>query len=194
MNDALLMRGFECFGDLLGDRECLIERDRPCAMRSASVGPSTSSITSARCRPIFEAVDRGDVGMVQRGKTSASRSTGPGVPCRARTLGEDLDRHVAIQPGIARAIDLAHPTHTDLGDDFIGPRRVPGVRAKAGAIIRSSGQRGRDSSCVRPSASQESGFYEPSKSWRPVPETTLLGTRRDKGEIVEIGSIRSRRK
>ena len=48
MDDALFVRGFECFGNLLGDGQRLIDWNRPCAMRSASVGPSTSSITSAR--------------------------------------------------------------------------------------------------------------------------------------------------
>ena len=47
MDDPLLMRSFERLGDLLRDRQRLIERNRSCAMRSASVGPSTSSITSA---------------------------------------------------------------------------------------------------------------------------------------------------
>ena len=48
MDDALLVRGFERFCDLLRDRERLVERNRVlCAIRSASVGPSTSSMTSA---------------------------------------------------------------------------------------------------------------------------------------------------
>ena len=53
VNDALLVRRFERFGDLLRDRQRLVDRDRPRAMRSASVGPSTSSITSAVMPPLF---------------------------------------------------------------------------------------------------------------------------------------------
>ena len=52
----------------------------PCAMRSASVGPSTSSSTKRPrdCQSgVFEAVDGADVGMVERredlGLTSESR-------------------------------------------------------------------------------------------------------------------------
>ena len=49
MDDPLLVRRLERFGDLPGDRQGFVERQSgPRAMRSASVGPSTSSITSAR--------------------------------------------------------------------------------------------------------------------------------------------------
>ena len=69
MNDALLVRRFERLGDLPGDRQRFVERDRPCAMRSASVGPSTSSITSALdAVGVLQAVDRRDVRMIQRGQ------------------------------------------------------------------------------------------------------------------------------
>ena len=48
VNDALLVRGFERFGDLPRDRQRLSSGIGPCAIRSASVGPSTSSMTRAR--------------------------------------------------------------------------------------------------------------------------------------------------
>ena len=48
MDDPLLVRRFERFSNLLRDRERLVERNRPVPIRSASVGPSTSSITNAR--------------------------------------------------------------------------------------------------------------------------------------------------
>ena len=48
MDDALVVRGFERVGDLPRDRQRLVDRrSGPCAIRSASVGPSTSSMTSA---------------------------------------------------------------------------------------------------------------------------------------------------
>ena len=48
MNDALVVGGLQCFSDLARDGERLFDRDRPGAIRSASVGPSTNSNTSAR--------------------------------------------------------------------------------------------------------------------------------------------------
>ena len=47
VDDPLLVRRLERLGDLPGDRQRLVDGNRPCAIRSASVGPSTSSITSA---------------------------------------------------------------------------------------------------------------------------------------------------
>ena len=52
MDDALLVRGFERLRDLPRNRQRFVERIGPCAMRSASVGPSTSSITSALTPPL----------------------------------------------------------------------------------------------------------------------------------------------
>ena len=52
VDDALLVRRLERLGDLPRDRQRLVEQEsRRCAMRSASVGPSTSSMTSARPDP-----------------------------------------------------------------------------------------------------------------------------------------------
>ena len=42
-------------------------------------------------------------------------------------VGDDLQRHVAMQLGIAGAIDLAHAPGTECGGISYGPRRVPGV-------------------------------------------------------------------
>ena len=52
MDDALLVRGFERLGDLLRAIGSASPTGiGPCAMRSASVGPSTSSSTSACVAP-----------------------------------------------------------------------------------------------------------------------------------------------
>ena len=89
MDDALLVRGFERFGDLPRDRERLVERKRArCAMRSASVGPSTSSITSAVTPSTFlEPVDR-----ARCSDDSARR--GPGL--RAGIARADRDRREGV--------------------------------------------------------------------------------------------------
>ena len=83
--------------------------------------PSTSSMTSARDPAAFlDAVDVGDIRMIQRRQrlrfTLESREplgvVGEGV-------GQDLERDVALQPGVGRAIDLAHAPGTERGDDLI---------------------------------------------------------------------------
>ena len=67
MNDAVLVSGFECLRNLPRDRQCFFEGIAPCAIRSASVGPSTSSMheRASAAPPIFEAVDLRDVGMIE---------------------------------------------------------------------------------------------------------------------------------
>ena len=60
MDDALLMRGFEGIRDLSRDRQRIGEGDPPLRIRSASVGPSTNSNTSARtatCPELAEGFD-----------------------------------------------------------------------------------------------------------------------------------------
>ena len=47
MDDAALVGHFERIRDLARDPKRLVHREGPCPMRSASVGPSTSSITRA---------------------------------------------------------------------------------------------------------------------------------------------------
>ena len=69
---------------------------------------------------IFEAVDLRDVGMVQRGER-LRLALEPGEPLgilRER-VGQDLDRHVATERRVARAIDLAHAAGAEGGEDFV---------------------------------------------------------------------------
>jgi hypothetical protein len=52
---------------------------------------------------------------------------------------KNLDRNGAIQPGIAGAVDLAHPASTEGGTDFIGSEECP----------RSEGHVGREYTALR---------------------------------------------
>src|SRR5262249_22718115 len=70
---------------------------------------------------LLEAVDLGDVQMVQRGEY-ASLTTEPRQPIgigRERRR-QDLQRDVTIELQIARAIDLAHAAGAELRGDLIG--------------------------------------------------------------------------
>ena len=98
----------------------------PPLKRSASVGPSTSSRTRPRGGRRLEAVDGGDVGMIERGQYSrlthqAGDPLGVGPKCR-----EDLDGDVAFERSIARAVDLAHPAGADAGEDLVWSESCPG--------------------------------------------------------------------
>ena len=69
MDDALLVRRLQRFGDLLRDRQRLVERDRLRA-RSAARGLTLDQLHHERAdaAALFEAVDVRDVRMVQRGE------------------------------------------------------------------------------------------------------------------------------
>ena len=69
MNNALLVRGIECLSDLLGNHQALVDGQRsmddPIRQRR-----SVDELEDyARCgRRFLEAVDRADVGMIERGE------------------------------------------------------------------------------------------------------------------------------
>ena len=90
------------------------------AIRSASVGPSTSSMTKARDAGVFEAMDLRDVRMIEGGEhlrfTTEAREA-IGIVGNGRQ--QDLDRDLAIQLRVEGFVDLAHPARADPCLDLI---------------------------------------------------------------------------
>ena len=121
MDDAVLVRGFERLGDLPRHRQRLVDGE----------GAARDSIGERRAfdqlhhqrvlaAGILEAVDLRDVRMIERREELRF----PAEPRQAIGIvgdggQQDLDRHVAIQLRIARAIDLAHPTRADARRDLV---------------------------------------------------------------------------
>ena len=78
---------------------------------------------------LFEAIHRGDVRLIQRGED-------PGFPAESRQRiallprrgGKNLDRHVAIEPGIAREVDLAHATRPNHSQDLVRADSRAGIK------------------------------------------------------------------
>ena len=70
---------------------------------------------------VADLVDGDDVRMIQRGDgarflfEAADRVAVAGQP-----VAEELDRHLAAEPGVVREIDLAHAAAADEGQDLIG--------------------------------------------------------------------------
>src|SRR5206468_11928444 len=82
------------------------------------------------CRRAFlQAVNCGNVRMIQRRErfrlTLKTRQT---VRIISAVLGKNLDRDIALQPRVARAIHLAHPAGADGGDDLIGSEAGTGTQ------------------------------------------------------------------
>ncbi len=99
---------------------------RPRAIRSASVGPSTSSSTSARTRRrVLQTVDRSDVWVVERGEhVRLARESRQPLGIGREFRREDLDRNVAAELLITGAIHLPHPARSQPARDRIGPDRL----------------------------------------------------------------------
>ena len=83
--------------------------------------PGTNSMTNARTAArLLDAVNRRDIGMVQRGENFGLALK----PCQTlRVLsqgsGQNLDRHLAIELRVSGAIYLAQPAGPDGRKDFI---------------------------------------------------------------------------
>jgi hypothetical protein len=68
-----------------------------------------------------DVVEGHDVGMRKRGHHLGLALEPLERPLVLRALlRKHLQRHIPVQPPVPRAVDLAHSTRTDQGDDFIG--------------------------------------------------------------------------
>ena len=125
MDDPFLMRGFERVGDLacnqknVGDGHAsLFVSKRDAFHQFEHEGPHAIRV--------LHAVDGGDVGMVERRQQACLALEARQAVRISRERGRDnLDRHVAAERGIARAIDLAHAARPKEADDLVRPQTRP---------------------------------------------------------------------
>ena len=154
VDDPLFVGSFECLGDLAGDGEGLVERDWSILHRSR--GPTPTSCAHLGCaRPagrrrspdqflqrrtldvfedqgggvafVFEAVDRRDVRVVQRRQhLRFPLEAGQPLGVVDEGVGEDLQRDIAVELGVAGLVHLAHAAYPELFADNVLPE--PGTR------------------------------------------------------------------
>jgi hypothetical protein len=122
VDDALFVRRFERVGDLPRDGQRVGNRHRPlCDPLRERVALDQFHHERVRLAAVLEAVDVGDVGMVEGGQ---HLGLAPEPPEALRIVAErrrqDLERDVPVQFGVARPIHLAHAACAEQGDDFIG--------------------------------------------------------------------------
>ena len=109
MDDALLMRGLQHFGDLLGNRERLIDGDRPTRdpfVQALAVHEFEHE--ELRAVGFVDAMNLRDVHMIQRGKDLCFAPEA----CQAfrivrEGVRQDLQCDFAPELGVAGAVDLA---------------------------------------------------------------------------------------
>ena len=127
VNEAALVRGLERVDDLRRVRERFAHAQ-------------TDHRTLGERRPlhqlhhdgldavgVLDAVDGGDVGMVDRGERHGlALKARPPLGIESMLVGQDLDRDVAFQTGVARAVDLAHASAVERFDDLVGAKASTG--------------------------------------------------------------------
>ena len=150
MNDPLLVRRFQGFRDLLGDRQRLVNRNR--ALRDA-VGERCpldelhhEGTDAAR---FLETVNVGDIRVVQRGEC-VRFSCEPRQPIgiTGEGVGKDLECHVAIELRVVGPVYLSHPSFADLSGDFVDAEAYAGCEGQQLWIISVGQQDGGDYSRV----------------------------------------------
>ncbi len=115
MHDAALVRGLERLGDLQRDSQRLVTRKR-------AVGEPLREVFTldelhrqeAHAVRLVQAVDRRDVGVVQRGEQLRfALEAGEPLGTLREHGRQDLDRHLAIERGVE---GLPHHPHAALAD------------------------------------------------------------------------------
>ena len=122
VHDALLVRRFERFGDLAGDRQGLVDGYRR-ARDAIGERLPFDELHHERLagRQLFETVDGGDVRMIERRKHFGfALEAGEPRAIGVHRGGQHLDRNLTLQPCVERAIHLAHSAFAKLRDDFVG--------------------------------------------------------------------------
>ena len=116
MHDPLVVRRRERAGDLGRDSSRIRQRQpAPSQSRGERLAVDQLEYQGADAVVLLEAVDRADVRMIERGEdarfaTEARQSFG----VLRQKRRQDLDGNVALQPGVARAIHLAHAAGPDV--------------------------------------------------------------------------------
>jgi hypothetical protein len=121
MNDALLVRGLECLGNLLRNRERFVDGDRtardPVCERRALDELHDQGATATS---FFEAVDLRDLRVVQRRQCLGfALEAGDPVSIMRKGIVQNLDRDLAAKVGIARTVDVAHAALANRGHHFV---------------------------------------------------------------------------
>ena len=121
MNDALLVRRFERLRDLLGDGQRFIETNGAArdALRQILAFDEFHHQRDHVARA-FNAVDGGDVGMIQRREhfRFALKTREP-IGIRRDRRRKYFQCDLPFERRIGRAVDLAHPADAELLGDFV---------------------------------------------------------------------------
>ena len=125
MDDPLFVRRIQRVGNLARDRQDVGDRDRSTRDDVGKVFPFDQFHDQRRAavRELLEAVDGGDVRVVERSeRLRLAREACEAIGIAGEQIRQHLDRDVAIQLGVARAIHLAHAACAERTSNLVRPQ------------------------------------------------------------------------
>ena len=133
MDDALAMRFVERVGNLGGDRQRLVERQRPSFQpRGQRLALEMRHDQVVRAIDAANVVDAADVRMVQRGdRTRLALEASPRIGVAGDFTRKNFDGNRAIETSIVGFVDLTHAAGAQRADDFIRTEPDSGVEGHA---------------------------------------------------------------
>jgi hypothetical protein len=106
---------------------CGSRGDEPFAVAEIVLALHDQELRSGR---LLQTVDRRDVRMIQRGEhVRLALEARHALGIMAEPVGDDLDRDVAAELRVARAIDLAHAPGANKREDLVGAKACAGGKA-----------------------------------------------------------------
>jgi hypothetical protein len=138
VNDTRLVRRLEPLGDLPTNLERLLHGHGPArepfSQCFARHEPEREEVDLPS---LIDPVDLRDARMVEaRERLRFALEPLEPLLVRRELLGQDLDRDLAREPGVARAIDLPHRAGAERAQDLVACERLSGDEGHAGSLAR----------------------------------------------------------
>ena len=132
MDDALLVRRFERFGDLSGDRQRLIDWDRaigdPLGQIVALDQFHDEGVVASR---LLDRIDAGDVWMIQgRERLGLALEPRQALEISRECVGKDLDGDVAAERRVGGSVHLPHAPFADRRSNFVDAEVCAGCKGQ----------------------------------------------------------------
>ncbi len=127
MHNPALVRVFQCFANLLCNRQSVCQRDRRFC-DAIDERRSFHQLHNKRMHAggIFKTINRCNVRVIQRGQDFGFAFEPARAFCIAsQRFRQDFERNLAPEFGVPGAIHLAHAAGAERGDNFIRPKFGP---------------------------------------------------------------------
>ena len=98
---------------------------------------ATAGLRASRRGLLADVVERADVGVIELGDCAGFTIEALAeLRIDSERPRQDLDRDEAIQPRVARLVDLAHPARAEGGHDFVGSELEAGGQRHGWVILQ----------------------------------------------------------